>query len=98
MNKRNKHERVELVVYLAKLLKNYPVQPGQYLNLYISEFPAINQLKSIFKSFVNQDDSYPRLLNGASGIIPFPEINRKIEYKLPIRKNTEPLLVFRIKN
>ena len=50
MNKRSKHERVCMILYLAKLLKNYPVQPGQYLNLYISEFPAINELKTIFKS------------------------------------------------
>lgn len=93
VNKRNRAERVELVVYLAKLLKNYPVQHGQHLDLYNSEFHAIKELKEQFAKFINQDDSDPV---GASGKVPFPEMGRKIEYILPIKKNARPFLVFRL--
>jgi hypothetical protein len=98
VNKRNRAERVELVVYLATLLKNYPVQHGQHLDLYNSEFPAIKDLKKQFTEFINQDDSNPKLLIGASGKVPFPEMGRKIEYILPIKKSARPFLVFRVHN
>jgi hypothetical protein len=97
-NKRNRAERVDLVVYLAKLLKNYPVQPGQYIDLYNSDFPGIKDLKQKFTNYINQNDSDPKLLIGDSGKIPLPEMGRKIEYILPIKKSARPFLVFRVHN
>jgi hypothetical protein len=98
VTRRNRAERVELVVYLATLLKNYPAQPGQHLDLYNSEFHAIKELKEQFNEFINQDDSKPESLKRASGKVPFPEMGRKIEYILPIKKNSRPFLVFRVHN
>lgn len=97
-NKRNREERVELVVYLAKLLQKYPVEHGKHIDLYKSDFPAIKKLKQQFLEFINQDDSNPKVLIGASGKVPFPEIGRKIEYILPIKKSARPFLVFRVQN
>jgi len=92
MNKRTKQERVTMILYLARKLQHFPIQYDKHMNLYSSEFQAIQQLKNIFNDYINQDDSYA---TGRSGKIKFDELNKTIEYILPIRKNVEPTLIFR---
>ena len=99
--KRNKQERLQVVLDICKQLKRFPKSsylasdPYPYLDLYNSDYIAIQQLKKIFHDFVNQDDDQPKLLTGFSGKIKFPELNRRIEYILPIKHNVEPLFVLR---
>ncbi|NBO99298.1 MAG: hypothetical protein EBU90_04115 [Proteobacteria bacterium] len=99
--KRNKQERLQVVLDICKQLKRFPKSsylpsdPNPYFDLYNSDYSAIQQLKTVFRDFVNQDDSNPNLLSGLSGKIKFPELNRRIEYVLPIKKSVTPTFVLR---
>ena len=99
--KRNKQERLQIVLDICKQLKRFPkssylpTDPHPYLDLYNSDYPAIQQLKQVFQDFINQDDSKPNLLSGLSGKIKFPELTRRIEYVLPIKVNVDPTFVLR---
>lgn len=92
---RNKGERLEIVLDLINKLKNFPTVKGTTIDLYIDTFPAIVELKEIFSRFVNQDDSNSKFLVSESGTIHFPEISRKIEYILPIKKINSPVFVLK---
>lgn len=100
--KKTKQERLQIVIDLCKRLKSFPTAPHplletelSHLNLYDSDFDAILQIKKIFNMYVNQDDTNPDTLIGFSGKIKFPELNKIIEYILPIKQKTNPLFVFR---
>ena len=102
MNKRNKQERLELVLEIAKILKKFPVAAlgdyygkEEYINYYDTNYKAINKIKEEFKYYINQDDKDNKKLNGVSGKIPFPEIEKYIEYVLPINRNHKSHFVFR---
>lgn len=99
--KRTQQERLQIVLDICQQLKRFPkatymaTDPHPYLDLYNSDYSAIQQLKKVFNEFVKQDDSKPELLIGLSGKIKFPELNRRIEYVLPIKKNVQPMFVLR---
>lgn len=101
MNKRTKSERLEIVISISKRLKNFPkinylkTDNDIYMDLYNSDYIAIKKIKEIFKEYINQDDTKPELLSSMNGTIRFPELNRKIEYILPINKQREPVFVIR---
>jgi hypothetical protein len=96
MNKKNKQERLIIVLDICKKLKKFPKSSlhlqDQYIDLYNSDFPAIKQLKDVFNEYINQDET---CLSSLSGKIQFPEISRYIEYLLPINKNKDPVFVLR---
>lgn len=100
-NKRNKMERLQLVLGFCKQLEKFPKShpdpddPYPYINLYKSEFEAIHEIKNIFHNYVHQNDEDPKSLQGFSGKIQFPEIDRTIEYILPIKSKAQPLFVLR---
>lgn len=100
-NKRNRNERLDVVLNISKRLKKFPkatyikTEMDPYIDLYNSDYNAILRLKQIFKEYINQDDKLPELLVGMSGKIVFHEIERRIEYRLPINKRNEPLFVLR---
>lgn len=104
VDKKNKQERLEIVIDICKKLRSFPASTyfntnhGQTIDLYNSNFPAISQVKQVFNDYINQDDSHPSYLRGLSGKIKFPEIERTIEYILPIRKHTAPLFVLKANN
>lgn len=101
MNKRNKQERLSIVIELCKKLTTFPKSTtsigdtNPYINLYTSDFPAIKKLKNVFQDFINQDETNSKYLTGMSGNISFPEMDRRIEYILPINKKSEPVLILR---
>lgn len=84
---RTKTERLEIVLNISRQLKG--------MNLYDSPFPAILEIKKVMNEWVQQDDDSPQKLYSLSGKIPFPEMQRKIEYLLPIKKKHNPLFVLR---
>lgn len=92
MNTKSKEERLEIVLDIIRKLRNFPTVNTATIDLYNSEYPAMIKLREIFSRYVNQSDSS---LSGESGTIPFPEINRKIEYLLPIKKSTPPKFILR---
>ncbi|NDC94798.1 hypothetical protein EB077_05790 [bacterium] len=99
--KRNKQERLQIVLDICKKLKNFPKStymqsdPHPFLDLYNSEYPAMQQLKNVFSKFVNQDDHQPDLLCGFSGKIKIPQLNKSVQYVLPIKCNVEATCVVR---
>jgi CCR4-NOT transcriptional regulation complex NOT5 subunit len=94
---KTKQERLDIVLNIVKQLKEFPKShPSQgeipFVNLYNIEYGAIRELKDIFTRYVQQDDSKPKELIGFSGKIYFEEINRYIEYILPIKKHNQYIL------
>jgi hypothetical protein len=95
MNTKSKEERLEIVLALIKKLRNFPTVNSTTIDLYNSEYPSMRKLREIFSRYVNQPEFS---LSGETGTIPFPEMNRKIEYLLPIKKSAEPKFVLRYIN
>lgn len=93
--KKNKQERLTIVLEICKKLRDFPTSTGTTIDLYNGYYDAIHEIKDVFKEYVNQDDCNPKHLIGFSGKIDFPEIGRKIEYVLPINTNANSLFVFR---
>ena len=98
MNNRNrtKEEKVKLVMQLIKKLKYFPRSDfftcndinNAYVDLFNINYPAIKELKKSFDEYINNDYS-------VSGKIKFDEINRRIEFNLPIKSYIEPLFVLK---
>lgn len=94
--KRTKEERLNVVMNLIKKLRYFPRSDfftneninDIYVNLFNEEYPAIKELKTIFNEYIHNEYS-------VSGKIKFQEINRKIEYILPINANIDPLFVLK---
>jgi hypothetical protein len=104
MSKRNKRERLVVVLEIAKILKKFPTAAlgdyygkEEYINYYDSKYDAIEKIKREFDYYINQDDNNKKMLTGVSGKIDFPEIEKYIEYVLPIRINQQSHFVFRTK-
>jgi len=100
MKIRTKEERVSIVIDLIKKLKYFKRADfftsndinNAYINLYNLEYDAIKELKKSFDEYINNEYS-------VSGKIMFYEINKIIDYNLPIKKSINPLFVLRqVKN
>lgn len=87
----NREERIHLVQPIITHLENFPTKNGTTINLYNMDYPATKQLKVIFTRYIDQNGG----MSGEHGKIPFPEMGRKIEYLLPIRRGVKPLFVLR---
>lgn len=90
-NIKSKKERLEIVINICKKLKYFEL-PDRTIDLYNSNYNAIIQIKKVMSEYVKQEGEN---ISGYSGLIPFPEFNKKIEYRFPIKKNLQPMFVFR---
>lgn len=94
--KKSKSERLEIVLSIIRKLQNFPRQVIDtncpFVNLYNVEYIAIKELQSVFGKYLNQEDS---ISIGVSGSIKFPEINKTIQYNLPVGKKARPLFVLK---
>ena len=95
-NFKSQSERTSLVIDLCKKLKSFPSEYG-VVNLYNTQFTAIQKIKQVFNDYIYQDDTNPEHLVGFSGKIYFPEINKFIQYNLPVRTSSTPLFVLKHK-
>lgn len=93
--KKNKNERLSIVLDIIKKLKSFYSSDNTIIDLYNQQYPTIIKLKSIFNEYINQDDSHPSLIYGLNGKLYFPEINKKIIYTLPVKKDSEPIFILR---
>ena len=88
-------ERLSIVVDIATKLKNFKTKNGQIVNLYSDNLCSfITDFKQICNSYVKQDEAK---LVDFRGTLEFEEIDRTIEYVLPVKKHDEPLFVIRSK-
>jgi len=88
-------ERLNIVVDIATKLKNFKTKNGQIVNLYSDNLCSfITDFKQICNSYIKQDEAK---LVDFRGTLEFEEIDRTIEYVLPVKKHDEPLFVIRSK-
>lgn len=99
MKQRTRIERLNIILDISKRLKAFPkstyLTTEIYMDLYNADYIAIKKIKKIFKEYINQDDTKPEMLIGMSGSISFPEIERKIEYILPIDKKKDSVFIMK---
>jgi len=110
MKIKTKEERVKIVIDIIKKLRYFPrsdfyhknqdfkTTEDIYINLYNEEFPAIQKLKVVFNEYINQKDSEPNTMYSMSGKIEFEEINKYIEYLLPIKSYSNPIFALKKKS
>jgi hypothetical protein len=82
-------ERLNIVLDIVKKLKNYKLHTGNTINLYNSSLCSfITDFKIITNKYIKEEKEYKVPLY-------FEEINKTIEYILPINKNKKPLFVIK---
>jgi hypothetical protein len=79
---RTVEERKDIVAeVLAKLEEVHLIGWDEDDKKYYSGFEGVQELLTILREYEK-----PKLLSGFSGVIKVPELNRNVEYILPIRK------------
>lgn len=82
-------ERLNIVLDIVKKLKNYKLKTGNTIDLYNSSLCSfIIDFKIITNKYIKEEKEYKATFF-------FEEINKTIEYILPINKNKKPLFVIR---
>lgn len=88
-------ERVNIVIDIINKLKNFKTKNGNTVNLYNSNLCSfIDEFKNITNQYIKQEEDN---LKGFKGKLYFEEIDKFIEYNLPIKNTEEALFVFRLK-
>ena len=89
----SKIERLQIVLEIVNKLKNFKCKNNTIINLYDDNLcNFIGELKEIFNNYIKQDETK---LMDYKGNLYFEEIDKKIEYFLPCRKNKKSLFVIR---
>ena len=89
----SKIERLQIVLEIVSKLKNFKCKNNTIINLYDDNLCSfIGELKEIFNNYIKQDET--KLID-YKGNLYFEEIDKKIEYFLPCRKNKKSLFVIR---
>ena len=89
----SKMERLEIVLEIVNKLKNFKSKNNTTINLYDDNLCSfIGELKEIFNNYIKQDEN--KLID-YKGNLYFEEIDKKIEYFLPCKKNKKSLFVIR---
>ena len=81
-------EKIEICKEIATRLKEFEGPQGK-VNLYNDSFSFVPQLKALFKEYIHGNTFF-------KGTLSFEEINKQINYHLPLTKNHSPLFVIRI--
>lgn len=88
-------ERVNIVIDIINKLKNFKTKNGNTVNLYNSNLCSfIDEFKNITNQYIKQEENN---LKGFKGKLYFEEIDKFIEYNLPIKNTEKALFVFRLK-
>jgi len=81
-------ERLNIVLDIAKKLKNFEGKNGQIIDLYKNEISFIEDFKIITNKYIKEGIEF-------SGSFDFIEIGKRIDYIFPIDKSKKPLFVIR---
>ena len=82
-------QKLKITLDIAKQLKFYETPAGK-VNLWNEQYTFIPKLKQIFNDYIHGTRKYV-------GKLHFEEIDKWIEYSLPILITKKPLFVIRIK-
>ena len=92
----SKIERLQIVLEIVNKLKNFKCKNNTIINLYDDNLCSfIKELKEIFKEYIKQDENNVDNIKDYKGNLYFEEIDKKIEYFLPCRKNKKSLFVIK---
>ena len=92
----SKIERLQIVLEIVNKLKNFKCKNNTIINLYDDNLCSfIGELKEIFNNYIKQDDNNVDNIKDFKGNLYFEEIDKKIEYFLPCRKNKKSLFVIK---
>jgi hypothetical protein len=91
----NKIERLKIVLDIMKSLKDFKGRNNEPVNLYSDQYSFITEFKKITKEYIDLDDNNPKNMKEFKGTLYFEEIDRNIEYILPIKSYRKPLFVIR---
>ncbi len=87
-------ERLEIVMDTVKSMKQFKSKNGKVVDLYNENlYYFVKDLKKIFNDYVKQDDNGDMV--EFKGTLDFVEVNKIVEYRLPVDKSREPLFVIR---
>jgi hypothetical protein len=87
-----KLERLEIVLDIAKKLKNFQGKRGEIINLYDEQYSFVSEFKKITKQYIDMDDMNVMELKGT---LYFEEIDKNIDYILPAKNYKKSLFVIR---
>ena len=83
-------DKVKICTDIARNLKNYTLKNGGTIDLYQDTYTFIPTLKKIFSDYIHGSTEF-------KGSLQFEEINKTIEYRLPIDRISNQLFVIRIR-
>jgi len=84
-------ERLNIILDIAKKLKNFEGKNGQIIDLYKDDISFIEDFKKISEIYIKQGIEQ-------QGSFDFIEINKRVDYLFPTKKSQKPLFVIRFKN
>jgi hypothetical protein len=82
-------EKIEICKEIISSLQNFQGKDNTPVNLFNPEYSFVKPLKQLFNEYIHGH-------NYLKGTLDFVEINKKIEYHLPLTKNHKSLFVIRI--
>ena len=87
MQYKSSKEKLEIVLDIVKKLKNYQTNVG-IQDIYLPHYSYVQHCSVIFNDYIRKDERQ-------KGKVLFREINKMIEYDLPVNKRGKPLFVIR---
>jgi hypothetical protein len=83
-------EKVVICTNIANNLKNYRLKNGSTIDLFQDQYTFIPPLKKLFSDYIHGATEF-------KGTLQFEEINKSIDYLLPIDRVDKQLFVIRIR-
>jgi len=89
MDKYSSLEKVQIVLDIAKQLKNHSTSRGA-VNLYNDNYSFVPLFKKISNDYIKNDQDY-------KGVLEFLEIDKKIKYYLPVSRKNKAYFIIKMK-
>ena len=81
-------DKLKITLDIVDKLRNFEGPNGK-VDLFNDMYSFVPELKKIFTSYIHSDKVY-------KGTLEFTEIGKKIEYRLTVMNNKQPLFVIRM--
>jgi hypothetical protein len=90
-----KEEKLNIILDIAKKLKNFKGKNNQIVDLYKDEISFIEDFKKISNEYIKYIPSDENNVKEFNGSFDFIELGKRIDYVFPILKKDKPLFVIR---
>jgi hypothetical protein len=82
-------EKIEIVLDIINKLKNFKGKNKTKINLYNDNYSFVPEFRKICNDYIRSTNEY-------RGTLRFEEIDRNVEYYLPVRKKDKAVFVIKI--